>query len=125
MLQHIGLEARDKGTAARFFVDVLGLEERKTATLSPELNFAIFGVDEPVTMVVYGNEEMSVEVFLSGSPVSPSYQHACLVVPSRETLLERCRRYDVPVITVPKGDRELLFIRDFAGNLYEIKETEK
>ena len=119
MLQHIGLESRDKGTADRFFVEVLGLEEKKTATLSPELNLAIFGMDGPVEMVVYENEKMSVEVFLSGSAVTPSYGHACLVVPKRETLMEKCRKHDLPVITVQKGDKELLFIRDFSGNLYE------
>ncbi len=121
MLQHIGLESRNKETADRFFVDVLGLKEKKNAILSPELNFAIFGMEGPVEMVVYENEQMSVEVFISGNTVPPSYGHACLVVPNRKMLMERCRTHDLPVVTVQKGDKELLFIRDFSGNLYEIK----
>ena len=122
MLQHIGLESRDKDTADRFFAAVLGLEEKKTATLSPELNFAIFGMEGPVEMVVYENEQMSVEVFISGNTVPASYGHACLVVPDREALMKRCRTHELPVVTVQKGDKELVFIRDFTGNLYEIKE---
>jgi hypothetical protein len=34
---------------------------------------------------------------------------------------KKCRDLDVEISQIPKGDRPLTFIRDYDGNLFEIK----
>ena len=35
--------------------------------------------------------------------------------------IEKCRSMSVEITQVPKGDNTLTFVRDFDGNLFEIK----
>jgi catechol 2,3-dioxygenase-like lactoylglutathione lyase family enzyme len=121
MLQHIAIEVTDSAKAEQFFTHVLGLTKRKSATLTPGLNHALFGNNTPVDMVVYGNDDLCIETFVTGCPVTPSYQHICLLVPDKGRFLDTCRAHDVTIITAQKGDKELLFIKDHSGNLYEIR----
>ena len=37
--------------------------------------------------------------------------------------MKRCKAADVAVNRVPKGDRLLTFVKDYDGNLFEIKEA--
>ena len=121
MLQHIALEVADGEKAALFFTEILGLERLKSMTLSPQLNSALFGKEEQVALETYGNGQMCVEVFITGRAPAPTYQHICLSVPDKAMFIAKCKAHGVTIITAQKGDRELLFIRDFSGNLYEIK----
>jgi len=52
---------------------------------------------------------------------SPKIAHTCLEVDNFEVFLENCSRLNVDVARIPKGDKILTFIRDFDGNLFEIK----
>ena len=45
----------------------------------------------------------------------------CLEVADLESFLEKCRSLKVDVARIPKGDKILTFIRDFDGNLFELK----
>jgi catechol 2,3-dioxygenase-like lactoylglutathione lyase family enzyme len=47
--------------------------------------------------------------------------HVCLEVDDLQDFLKKCRDLDVEISQIPKGDRTLTFIRDFDGNLFEIK----
>ena len=123
MLQHVALEMRDENEAALFFTEILALSKLKSMTWSSEHNKAIFGNDEALELLMYGNEHICVEVFLTGRPVTPTYRHLCLSVADRETFVSKCRAHRLTIITAQKGGRQLLFVRDFSGNLYEIKES--
>ena len=123
MLQHIAVEITDKSKATLFFSEILGLEKQKSSTLPSTLNRTIFGNEEEVEIEVWSDDRLSLEVFITGKPVSPSYRHICLAVPDMAAFLEKCTRHKVPTITAKKGDKEIIFIKDFSGNLYEIKEA--
>ena len=49
------------------------------------------------------------------------FDHVCFKVESLEEFLEKCRRSNVEIIRVPKGDYLVTFIKDFDGNLFELK----
>ena len=123
MLQHIALEATDSAKAALFFTEILGLTKQKSSTLSAPLGLALFGNDEEVPMEVWSDDTLCLEVFITGKPVSPLYSHICIGVPSLTAFLEKCIGHEVTIITAKKGDKEIVFIKDFSGNLYEIKEA--
>jgi hypothetical protein len=38
-----------------------------------------------------------------------------------DRIFKKCRDLEVEVSQIPKGDRTLTFIRDYDGNLFEIK----
>ena len=124
MLQHIALEVADPEKGARFFTEILGLTKQKSSTLPAALNRALFGFSEDTAMETWSDGALTVEVFITGTPVSPSYSHVCLGVPDIAAFLEKCAAHGVPIITAPKGDKEIVFIKDFSGNLYEITEQQ-
>ena len=45
----------------------------------------------------------------------------CRMIEDCDGFLARCEGHDVEIIRVPKGTSVLTFIRDYDGNLYEIK----
>jgi catechol 2,3-dioxygenase-like lactoylglutathione lyase family enzyme len=74
--------------------------------------------------VLYGNEDFSVEVIVSDPlPVQErTFLHLCLEVGDRDRFIERCREMGLEIKLIPRGEALLCFIKDFDGNLYEIKE---
>jgi hypothetical protein len=50
------------------------------------------------------------------------YQHICIEIENTEELIEKCKKYDLESIIIKKNEKNLLFIRDFSNNLYEIKQ---
>ena len=120
MLKHVALEVNDRNQAALFFTRILGLSKTKSSTLSTDLGRALFGKSDTVEMETWANDDMCLEVFITDSPAPATYRHLCLSVPDREAFVANCKSNDVALITAQKGDRELLFIKDFSGNLYEI-----
>jgi catechol 2,3-dioxygenase-like lactoylglutathione lyase family enzyme len=124
ILRHVALTCSSEKKSDRFFKDLLGLEKSEPNNLPISLSKAIFSVDSPLIMINYHNEQVHFEVFITDHPISNSRQieHVCLEVDDLETLLKKCRDLDVEVSQIPKGDRTLTFIRDYDGNLFEIKQ---
>lgn len=121
---HMGLACRAEADADRFFVDLLGLTKSEVKTLPAVVADGLFGVAADLAMINYTSKGLQFEVLIdpdrknSNDPIV----HACLEIEDRAVFLERCRMNEVEVIQVPKGERLLVFVRDYDGNLYEIKE---
>ncbi|MEA3432162.1 MAG: VOC family protein [candidate division WOR-3 bacterium] len=131
MLRHIGLQYRSKKDAETFFNKILGLPMQRTFTMSCELGKSIFGIEEEVGVEVFGKGEVVFEVFIGDATKKFSYEHICLEIPDKEKFISRCKNYGIEPKIVRKsvtdpygGDKDLLFIRDFSGYLYEIKEKQ-
>ena len=126
-LSHVALLCSSEQKADHFYQGILGLEKIKAFTLSRELAEKIFGVALECPVLLYGNDQCRVEVFLADPPLeaSPRFEHLCLEVENRETFMKTCQAANLKVNLVPKGDRFLLFVNDFDGNLFEIKEAGK
>ena len=48
-------------------------------------------------------------------------EHTCLAVGDRQAFLEKCRSSDIEILQVPKGAGFVVFIRDYDGNVFEVK----
>jgi catechol 2,3-dioxygenase-like lactoylglutathione lyase family enzyme len=120
----MGLAGRTEADADRFFVTVLGLTKAAPKVLPKAVSDGLFGVAADLTMIDYTGAGVQFEVFIdphrerSNDPIV----HACLSVADRESLLTRCESQGLKVARVPKGDNLLTFVRDYDGNLYEIKQ---
>jgi len=120
---HVALQYSDRKQAEIFFTKILNLNLNKTFSLSKELSNEIFKINEEVTVDVYCNKESYFEVFITKLKNNNSFNHICIEIDNKEDLIERCKKYNIKPLFVKKGEKTLLFIRDFSENLFEIKET--
>ena len=133
---HVGLACRSEVESDRFYQDLLGLSKQDPKTLSRDLAHAIFGVDRELTMINYVGDDVHFEIFITDTagdtardtagdtPRDPSgpIAHTCLAVDDLEEFLARCRTLDVEVARIPRGNYTVTFIKDYAGNLFEVKD---
>ena len=122
VIKHVGLIYNDRTSAKTFFVDILGLKFKKSFTLSKDLTKNIFGISEDVAIDVYENDKSYFEVFITEKISRIHFEHICIEIDSKRRFIEKCKKYGLKPIIVKKNLKTLLFIKDFSGNLYEIKE---
>lgn len=125
ILRHAALTCRSETNSDKFYKNLLGLKKSAPKTLARALSKAIFGVDCELQIINYLNEDVHFEIFISSQSMNSGGQiaHVCLEMDNLPSFLEKCDHLGIEVSQIPKGDRTLTFIRDFDGNLFEIKQT--
>ena len=123
MLRHIALTCSSEKNSDRFYKNLLGLEKSAPKILAKPLSKAIFNVAAELLMINYRGEQVHFEIFIADQSASRIEQigHVCLEIKDLNAFLNECQRLEIEVIQVPKGDKTLTFIRDYDGNLFEIK----
>jgi len=123
ILRHAALTCGSEENSDRFFKDLLGLKKSEPKTIASALSKAIFDLDSELTIIDYLGEDVYFEIFISDSNKNsiPQIEHLCLEVGDLNKFLDKCNTLGVEVAQIPKGDKKLIFIRDFDGNLFEIK----
>ena len=122
-LIHVALTCSSEEKADTFYLNLLGLKKSAPKTLAAEISEAIFGIRTELTIINYVGESAHFEIFISRrrqEDVRP-IEHVCLEVNDLSEFLQKCNRLKVAVIQVPKGGSLITFIKDFDGNLFEIK----
>jgi catechol 2,3-dioxygenase-like lactoylglutathione lyase family enzyme len=111
--------------ADRFYEGVLELKKIKSGTLDRVFGEQLFGISQECEMILYGNEEFRIEVFVTFSDpkMKVPYVHTCLEVNNRKSFARKCEEAGVTVKRIPRGDYMIVFIQDYDGNLFEIKES--
>ena len=123
-LNHVALLNRSVENANKFYRDLLNLDQLYENTISADLAFKIFGIKRQMAITVFGNDSFRIEIFIVDESPKPSLSvnHLCLEVENRQAFVNRCRELGVEINTIRRDTRDLIFIRDFDGNLFEIKE---
>jgi catechol 2,3-dioxygenase-like lactoylglutathione lyase family enzyme len=123
VLRHVGLTCGSEENSDRFYKDLLGLEKSEPKTLPASLSKSIFNLDAELVMINYLNEDLHFEIFITDHSQDSRRQieHLCLEVADLNDFLNKCDSLGVEVARIPKGDKTLTFIKDFDGNLFEIK----
>jgi catechol 2,3-dioxygenase-like lactoylglutathione lyase family enzyme len=126
-LNHVALVCSSEENADDFYGGILGLQRMRTSVLPKDLARQIFGIDRDCQILVYGNDRFTAEVFVAANlpDGEASFEHVCLEVEDIEAFVTECEARQVSVNRVYKGDRILTFVKDFDGNLFEIKELAK
>ena len=122
MLDHIAITINDLEKAEIFFTDILSIPKVYNFTISPILAKGIFGIEKELMVTIFANSDIKIETFLIKNDIKHIYNHICLKVKNREEIIEKCKKHGADFNIVKNGDKELLFIKDFSNNLYEIKE---
>lgn len=122
-LLHVGLTCSSEEKADCFYEGLLGFKKLDPEFLPNEMSTAIFGQDAGVKKIYYAGESFRFEIFVysNGDYNSRLFDHVCFEVENLEEFLGKCHRNKVDIIRVPKGDYLVTFIKDFDGNLFEIK----
>jgi catechol 2,3-dioxygenase-like lactoylglutathione lyase family enzyme len=125
LLEHVGIACCTEDNADKFYRDLLGLNKSEPKTLPLDLSRAIFDVEAELKIINYRGKDLHFEVFIS-SRINNIYRqiaHLCLEVDALSEFIQKCRHLDVEISRIPKGDKVLTFIKDFDGNLFEMKEV--
>jgi len=124
-IEHLAVSSNSEEDSDNFFVKLLGLKKLRSFVVSSDLMEQFFKVKKEHKVIRYGNEEVSVEVFITNdkSKVIDKFTHMCLVIEDRAKLIDTARQMNFEVIKVPRKDSDVfyLFLKDKFGNLYEIK----
>ena len=122
MIKHIALECEDREKAKKFFTEILGLPLTREFEISSELSKSIFGIDDACEIITFDDGNACFELFITKRPHSINYDHVCIEVDEMEGFISHCKNNGIEPIIVPKGEKSLVFVKDFSGNLFEIKE---
>ena len=122
---HTGLVCGSEETADRFYRDLLGLEKLNVKILPAELSNSLFKRPFDLTVINYANDGIHFEIFISDTEdiVNNPVGHTCLAVVDRDGLVRNCKSAGAEVIEVPKGESTVVFVKDFDGNLFEVKQS--
>ena len=122
LLRHAGLTCSTEDNADKFYRDLLGLNKSEPKKLPSDLSKAIFNLEAELQMINYMDEHVHFEIFVTNQPSAAQrpIEHLCLEVDDLTGFIEKCRRMQVAVALIPKGDKTLTFIKDFDGNLFEV-----
>lgn len=123
ILNHIGVANESREHALRFYRDFLGLEVTKEALLAPELSEQLFSVSREIKMMVFEKEGIKVEVFISGfEHARPDFAHFGIFVDNLSEMTAKARQFDVELVTGKYKEKTVYFLKDFSGNMIEIKQ---
>jgi catechol 2,3-dioxygenase-like lactoylglutathione lyase family enzyme len=121
-LSHIGIECINQEKVITFFTKICGLNFLKSYELNEQLSEKIFSINKSINILVFHNQNTYIEVFLTSHKKTDSFNHICLEVPNKNRFIEKCIQFGLQPFKVLKNGKELLFVRDFSNNIYEIKE---
>ncbi len=123
-VNHIGLVNDSKEAARTFYHTILGLDEKYSFTLNEEETRQIFGLAIPCDVLVFEKDRVKIEIFVPLKKVrlAMGMSHLCLDVKNIPDVLQRCEAKGAEIIRLKRGERLVYFVKDFTGNIVELKE---
>jgi len=119
-IHHIALTYEKREEADIFFSKILGLKLTKSSILSEKLTEEIFKIKEETVIDVYSNDSSYFEIFISKVKNKHIFDHICIKVDDKERFIKKCKENKIKPIYIKKGEKTLLFVKDYAGNLFEV-----
>jgi catechol 2,3-dioxygenase-like lactoylglutathione lyase family enzyme len=124
LLNHIGLVNRDEEDAILFYQDFLGLDKTRDFMVSSELAKQLFGMSREIKVLVFEKETFKIEVFISPEYTvsSPRLNHLGISVNDLNQFIQTAGKKGIQVIFGNHAGKTVYFIKDYSGNLVEIKQ---
>jgi methylmalonyl-CoA/ethylmalonyl-CoA epimerase len=122
-LNHIGIINKSEEQALKFYKDFLGLEKTKEILLSPELSKQLFSLSQEVKVLVFEKYGIKIEVFISDFQLAhPNFTHFGIMLDNFSEITEKAKRSNVDIIIGKHKEKTVYFLKDFSGNLIEVKQ---
>ena len=125
-LNHLGLLNYSEDGVKKFYVDILGFSEQYRFSISASEAQTIFGLEQDMPVLVLDKDGIKLEIFIVPKSVefAPAVNHICLNVTDRWAIAHQCRENGFGVTELERNGKRLLFVKDEAGNRFELKEIE-
>jgi catechol 2,3-dioxygenase-like lactoylglutathione lyase family enzyme len=126
-LNHIAVCCSSEEESDTFYGRLLGLKKVNSRIVPGDFIEKIFGINIELKLINYTNDNIRFEVFVGdGSDLDVNrIGHICLDVDDREGFIKKCEASNLTINKIPKDDSFILFISDYDGNLFEIKEKQE
>lgn len=125
IVHHLAVECINQESADLFFTEILGMSKVKHSILSDMLSQEIFGMESGTSFDLYDNGKIRVEVFVNEHRKNQIFTHIGLEVDDKNDFIGRCQHRGLEPFFVEKNGKQLLFVRDFSKNLFEVVERIK
>jgi catechol 2,3-dioxygenase-like lactoylglutathione lyase family enzyme len=123
MIRHIGLNINEELELKDFYEDILGFTLTGQFKVTEERCREIFGAGKEFNVFRLEKFGLELELFLTDAINKPNYNHLCLEYWKVGEIFERAKKKNYKTVTFLKDNgRSAYFIRDKAGNLFELKE---
>ncbi len=125
-LKHIGIHSSSIENAISFYKDLLNFRVAYEFDVESELAKRIFEIESDFHVIMFEQNGLFIEVFVSStfSEEKKTINHFCIELKNRDDFIAKCRKKNVDVTSIERGDRVTVFIKDHDGNLIEVKEQE-
>ncbi len=122
-LNHLGVTNKSAEQAIQFYQDFLGLEKTREILLSPELSEQLFSLSQEIKVLVFEKPGIKIEVFISDfQHANPNFTHFGIMLDNFSEVTEKAQRSCVDLIIGKHKEKTVYFLKDFSGNLIEIKQ---
>jgi catechol 2,3-dioxygenase-like lactoylglutathione lyase family enzyme len=124
LLNHVGIANESEEKAVRFYTGLLGFEKTREFIVSAKLSDELFSASQEIRVLVFERDGIKLEVFICPSCKSPSpdYSHIGFLLNDFDAIKGKAQ--DMGVLIVGRTDEKTVyFLKDFSGNLIEIKPT--
>ncbi len=124
-LNHVGIVNLNDEHAELFYGGVLGLRKTRDFHLPIELSEQLFDQSREIKILVFEHEGIKLEVFICPEckqRPQPDFTHVGLYIDNLDDLLKKAAHAGVEHITGRTTGKTVHFLKDFSGNLIEIKQ---
>lgn len=124
LLNHLGIINESEEKAVRFYSDFMGFEKTREFLVSPELSKQLFSISREIKILVFERDGIKLEVFICPEykHSSPDFRHIGLLLDDFSSTLDKAQQAGVEIITGKTTEKTVYFIKDFSGNMIEIKQ---
>ena len=122
-LNHLGVTNKSEKQALQFYQDFLGLEKTREILLPPELSEQLFSLSQEIKVLVFEKPGIKIEVFISDfQHANPNFTHFGIMLDNLAEVTEKAKRSHVDLIIGKHKEKTVYFLKDYSGNLIEIKQ---
>lgn len=124
LLNHAGVVNKSREDALRFYRDFLGFDLTREVTVLQELSEQLFSIAQDILMMVFEKNGIKIEVFICSECKQPfpDIRHIGLSLENFSEIIEKAQKAGIDLIVGKTKDKTVYFIKDFSGNLIEIKQ---
>ncbi len=122
-INHVAVWNSNEKNAYLFYRDIIGFEYLYEFHATKKVVEDIFALKQPMNILVFGNKETKIEIFINDIKPYPRHpvNHICFEVEDALAVYRKTEKMGLPRKIIKRERHEIIFIKDFDGNLFEIK----
>lgn len=123
MLLHYALAINDPEEIQEFYTNVLQFTPERNFTVNSKLSQEIFNIDTAVDVCMVSLAGSQIEIFITSVQEKKVFSHICLAYRNSKAIYNAAVSGGYSAVARNNPGSDTYFIRDKAGNLFEIKEA--